>query len=722
MPKFGVSAAILSFALLVAPTAVVAHSGHGDEFSGSNKTDRPTSSIAIDAETAKRLGIEVEPVTRQRLAIAIKATGQIEALPNRQVEVKAPVDGTLVELLVQPGDRVQQGQPLAVLSSAELAQLRTEALAKQAEAQPDLQKAQADLNLAQPNYDRQRTIAEAEIAQARTQLVAAQKQYDRDRSLVNRGELVSVARENYQRQVQIANAEIAQAQTQLAAAQKQYERDKSLVDGASLVAVAQENYRRQQQIAEKEITQAQTELEVAQEQYDRDRGLVEAGALPRRQMLESKTRLAQAQALLVRAQQRPNVLQAETELKRAQTELPFRDLRESEAKLAEARASLQRAKQRTNVLQAETELKRAQTELPFRDLRESEAQLAEAKARFTKAASRQELLAAENQLQRARSDLQATQSRVRLAGSAYQTRLQQLGAIANERGQITLLAPISGTIADREVTQKESVLASETPLMTIINETSVFATANIYEKDLNRVGKGQEVRVKIASLPDRTFTGRISVVGSTVAGETRVIPVKAAIDNSESLLKPGMFAELEVLTNERTNGVLVIPSSAVIEANGKTIVYIQNGNAYQATEVTLGDIFGDLVEVKSGLFEDDAIVTQRAPQLYAQSLRGGNQAEDEGDAETRKRGNAESRITQPFLLWWGMTLLGGAIAVGTFFAGNFWANRRFKSRLLLAGNSPTEAAEFDGRKQPTLSGTTLDIGKSEDTQKTRPID
>jgi cobalt-zinc-cadmium efflux system membrane fusion protein len=300
--------------------------------------------------------------------------------------------------------------------------------------------------------------------------------------------------------------------------------------------------------------------------------------------------------------------------------------------------------------------------------------------------------------------------------------LQQLGAIANERGQITLLAPISGTIADREVTQKESVLASETPLMTIINETSVFATANIYEKDLNRVGKGQEVRVKIASLPDRTFTGRISVVGSTVAGETRVIPVKAAIDNSESLLKPGMFAELEVLTNERTNGVLVIPSSAVIEANGKTIVYIQNGNAYQATEVTLGDIFGDLVEVKSGLFEDDAIVTQRAPQLYAQSLRGGNQAEDEGDAETRKRGNAESRITQPFLLWWGMTLLGGAIAVGTFFAGNFWANRRFKSRLLLAGNSPTEAAEFDGRKQPTLSGTTLDIGKSEDTQKTRPID
>ncbi|MBW4623047.1 MAG: efflux RND transporter periplasmic adaptor subunit [Cyanosarcina radialis HA8281-LM2] len=676
MPKFDVSVAILSFTLLLAPTAVVAHGGHGDEFSGENQTSQPTNSIAVDRETAKRLGIEVEPVTRQRLAVGIKTTGQIEALPDRQVEVKAPVDGTLVELLVQPGDRVKPGQPVAVLSSAELAQLRTEALTKQAEAQPDLQKAQADLNLARQNYDRQRTITEAEIAQAQTQLIAAQKQYDRDRSLVNRGELVAVARENYQRQGQIANAEIAQAQIQLAAAQKQYDRDLALVNSAPLVAVAKQNYQRQVQIADAEIERAKTELAVAQEQYDRDKSLAEAGALPRRQMLESKAHLAKAQALLVKAQSRQNVLQAETEIQRAQVELPLRDLRESQAKVAEAQAQLVKAKQRANVLQADTELKRAQTELPLRELRESEAKLAEAKASFTRALSRREMLGAENQLQLAQSNLQAAQSRVRLAGSAYQTRLQQLGAIANERGQITVLAPISGTVADREVTQKESVLASATRLMTIIDETSVFATANIYEKDLNRVGKGQEVRVKIASLPDRTFTGRISVVGSTVAGETRVIPVKAEIDNSEGLLKPGMFAELEVLTTERTNGMLAIPSSAVVDANGHKIVYIQNGNAYQAAEVTLGETFGDLVEVKSGLFEDDAIVTQRAPQLYAQSLRGGNQAEENSELRTP---NSELQTPQPSLPWWWTILGGGAIAAATFIAGAMWSNRRIQA-------------------------------------------
>jgi uncharacterized membrane protein len=89
--------------------------------------------------------------------------------------------------------------------------------------------------------------------------------------------------------------------------------------------------------------------------------------------------------------------------------------------------------------------------------------------------------------------------------------------------------------------------------------------------------------------------------------------------------------------------------------------------------------------------------------------------------------NSELRTPNPWLPWWGITLLGGAIAVGTFFAGNFWANRRHKSRLFLAGNSATEAvteeipAAFDGRKQTTLSGTTVDIGKPEDTQKTHPM-
>ncbi len=579
------SVSLLSLILLTSPAAVLAHAGHGDEFHQSGETTEIPAAISVDAETSKRIGIKVEPVKSQRLSVGIKTTGQIETLPNQKVEVRAPVSGTVVELLVKPGDKVSKSQAIAVLSSAELGQLRVESLSKRAEAEGNLQQAQADSKLAQENYDRQLQISSAEIAQAKTQLTAVTQQYEQEQKLVNNRSVVKVAKENYQRQVEISQAEIARAET---------------------------------------------ELTVAKEQFDRDKELVASGAIARRAMLESQAHFAEAQAAVAKAKSRPEVIKAETEIKQAQVDLPMRQLRDSQGKVAEAKALL------------------------------------------TKALSRREVLEAEAQLKRTKAALEVAQSRIRLSSSAYQARLQQLGTVANEKGLVTVVAPIAGTIADREITPGESVNSAEKPLMSILNDSSVFATANIYEKDLNRVKEGQELTVKIASLPDRTFRGKISLIGSTVEGESRAVPVKALLDNSEGILKPGMFAELEILTEKTAANILAIPVSAVVEANGKQLVYVKNGNAFQAVEVELGQTSGDLVEIKSGLFEGDLIVSQRAPQLYAQSLRGGNKPSKTEETPKAKETNFNSF---PVPLWAG---IGGGMAIAslTFAAGAFWGNRR----------------------------------------------
>ena len=579
------SVSLLSLILLTSPAAVLAHAGHGDEFHQSGETTEIPAAISVDAETSKRIGIKVEPVKSQRLSVGIKTTGQIETLPNQKVEVRAPVSGTVVELLVKPGDKVSKSQAIAVLSSAELGQLRVESLSKRAEAEGNLQQAQADSKLAQENYDRQLQISAAEIAQAKTQLTAVTQQYEQEQKLVNNRSVVKVAKENYQRQVEISQAEIARAET---------------------------------------------ELTVAKEQFDRDKELVASGAIARRAMLESQAHFAEAQAAVAKAKSRPEVIKAETEIKQAQVDLPMRQLRDSQGKVAEAKALL------------------------------------------TKALSRREVLEAEAQLKRTKAALEVAQSRIRLSSSAYQARLQQLGTVANEKGLVTVVAPIAGTIADREITPGESVNSAEKPLMSILNDSSVFATANIYEKDLNRVKEGQELTVKIASLPDRTFRGKISLIGSTVEGESRAVPVKALLDNSEGILKPGMFAELEILTEKTAANILAIPVSAVVEANGKQLVYVKNGNAFQAVEVELGQTSGDLVEIKSGLFEGDLIVSQRAPQLYAQSLRGGNKPSKTEETPKAKETNFNSF---PVPLWAG---IGGGMAIAslTFAAGAFWGNRR----------------------------------------------
>lgn len=499
-----ISGAILSIVLLSTPAVVLAHGGHGNEFQGGTKATQAAGSIQVDAETAKRLEIKVEPVTRQRLAVGIKTTGQIETLPSKKVEVTAPVPGTIVELLVEPGASVKVGQPVAVLSSPDLVELRVESQEKRVEAEADLQQAQADLNL------------------------------------------------------------------------------------------AQQNLKRQLQIAAADIEQASTELKVAQEQYDRDRDLVSAGAIARRQMLESQ------------------------------------------------------------------------------------AHLAEGKSQLAKATSRREVLEAVAQLKRAQSDVEVAQSRIRLSSTTYQTRLAQLGTRADAKGLVTVTAPISGKVAEREVTLGQSFEDAGGKLMTIVNDSQVFATANIYEKDLDKVETGQRVSVKVASLPNRTFTGRIKRIGSVVEGETRVVPVQAELDNSGGHLKPGMFAQLEVLTEQTKAAILTIPNWAVVEANGKKLVYLQNGNAYQSAEVTLGQTSGDRVEVKSSLFDGDRIVTQGAIQLYAQSLRGGNKTSDD-HAETPAPSQAADSSNGSQLLWWLVIPAGGAIA-----SAAFWVGRRTKPQMVPA--------------------------------------
>ncbi|MEC4812864.1 MAG: efflux RND transporter periplasmic adaptor subunit [Scytonema sp. PMC 1069.18] len=542
-----ISRTLLSLLLLSSPAVVLAHAGHGNEFKVGGEATGGASAVQVDAQTAKRLGIKVEPVKSQRLAVGIKATGQIETLPSQKVEVTTPISGAkVIELLVEPGASVTKGQPVAVVTSPDLVTLRVESEEKLAEGQADLQQALADLKLAQQNY------------------------------------------EKYQR------------------------------------------------IATAEITGAQSRVDFAHQKYDKDKELADTGALPRRDALESQTQLAQAKAELVKAQSRRDVIEAE------------------------------------------------------------------------------------NQLQRSQAAVDVAKRRIQLSNSAYTTRLQQLGNSGNSKGLVTVTSPISGQVADREVTLGQSFEDAGSKLMTIVNDSRVFATANIYEKDLGKVRTGQRVRVKVAFMPNRTFTGQIAVIESVVAGDTRVVPVKAEIDNPGEVLKPGMFAELEVLTDQTSSPILAIPSAAVVEANGKKQVYLQNGNAYQPVEVTLGQTFGEMLEVKTGLFEGDMIVTQRVPQLYAQSLRSDGHAEEHGSkGDANNSSPLQERDTlRPYAslpLWVG---LGGGVALATvaFAAGAFWSGRRSRSNMLPLSKPELDTPIYDreiyhnNSKSPVLTSANAEDG------------
>jgi len=233
------SGAVLSL-LLTFPAVVVAHSGHGDHFQGGSKASQTQKkAIKVEAGAAKRLGIKVEPVSRRQMAAGIKTTGQIEPLPNQKVEVTTPVAGSLVKLLAAPGAFVSAGQVVAVLSSAELAELRVESVEKQAEATGDVQEAQADLQLAQQNYERERRLAAADLQQTRSQLALAQERYTQDQRLAAAGALPR--RQAQESRTQLAEAKAAE--TRIASRGDVLESGAQLKRARSALAVAQSRLR-----------------------------------------------------------------------------------------------------------------------------------------------------------------------------------------------------------------------------------------------------------------------------------------------------------------------------------------------------------------------------------------------------------------------------------------------------------------------------------------------
>ncbi len=567
---------LLPLSILTISASAFAHGGHGNEFGGEEGSK--STNVQIDGATAQQIGVQTVVAKKQSLNVEISATGQIELLPSKKVEVTAPIKGKLIQLLVQPGAQVKAGQVLAMLSSPELNELRTGALEKRSTAIALLQQAQTDRTLAQRSSSKIVEVATAETNQARSQLTVAQARLTREQQLVKNGSVVRAAKTSYQRQQQIATAE---------------------------------------------ISSAQTELELAQERYQKDVELVKSGALARRQMLESQAKLAQARTALIKAQSQSGVAQAETDLRKAETDLPLRELRDAEKQVAEATGQLAKATNQKSTVEANA------------------------------------------QLQKANSAVTAAQTQLRLSDASYQGRLAQLGTFANAQGIVTITAPIDGTIADREITIGQSVADAGAKLMTITDDRQVLVTANIYERDLGRLKIGQQVSVKVPGAGDKLFSGQISRIGTAVDPQSRVVPVQATLSNSDRLLKAGTFAEIKLATSQVTTPVVVIPASAVVEANLEKLVYVKSGDGYQPTTVTLGQTVGDLVEVKAGLFVGDSVVSQRAPQLYAQSLKS-KPASEHG---TAAKPDAASQSQLPPYLIWGLVPAVGILGGGAFLLG-----------------------------------------------------
>ena len=187
------------------------------------------------------------------------------------------------------------------------------------------------------------------------------------------------------------------------------------------------------------------------------------------------------------------------------------------------------------------------------------------------------------------------------------------------RKTLQILAPTDGFVIEKDVVQGQMVDAGM-KLYRLADLGIVWVLAQVYEPDLPYVQLGQEATVKLASLPDREFRGRVTYVYPNVDEKTRTARVRLEFENPGYFLKPGMFVSVQIASELDPSAVLV-PDSAVLRSGERNTVFVAlSGGKFDPRTVVLGpEGERDTVEVTSGLQEGERVVTSGQFMLDSES-------------------------------------------------------------------------------------------------------
>jgi Cu(I)/Ag(I) efflux system membrane fusion protein len=185
--------------------------------------------------------------------------------------------------------------------------------------------------------------------------------------------------------------------------------------------------------------------------------------------------------------------------------------------------------------------------------------------------------------------------------------IERLAKTGKAERDVTLFAPASGWILERNISAGHRVMAGE-QLMTLADLSEVWADANIYQADLPFLKLGMPVELTVSAVPDKTFTGKVSFLAPTLDAETRTVKVRLVVPNADLRLKPEMWATARLAFE--LGEPLAVPTAAVLLTGEHAYVFKDGGEGRLVpVEVKLGARSGEFFEVRSGLTAGDRVVT-----------------------------------------------------------------------------------------------------------------
>lgn len=223
------------------------------------------------------------------------------------------------------------------------------------------------------------------------------------------------------------------------------------------------------------------------------------------------------------------------------------------------------------------------------------------------AASRQELERVEAQHTARRAETQSAASRLELLGLSAMA-IESLGPGGPIDSVTIVPAPIAGVVTERVANVGLNV-DQATKLFTVVDLSSVWVVAELYERDLHRVQLGTPATITTAAYPGLVLEGRVSYLDPRVSPDTRTAKVRVEVPNAREELRLGMFVDAR-FEGEGGASTPVVPRGAVQHIGDRTVVYLadsQQPGTFVEREVRLGAADGDRVAILAGLQPGDVV-------------------------------------------------------------------------------------------------------------------
>lgn len=501
-----------------------------------------------------------EEVETRLLVRSVSATGRL--VPQTTVDVRSLAGGTILRMLVEEGDFVEEGDLIAIIDPED-----TRAVFSQAEA--DVRAAEARVENARRSVDLERRNADIRVRDAQAALELSRNRLER-------------VRLDTQTQPALVQATIRTAELNLQTRRQEL---------TQLRSIEIPNRRRETEVA---LNQTRVARDTARAELERQRDLLERGYTSVAAVEQAQSSFESANSNYQVAQERARTLDEQIEI----------DLRNAEARVAQAEADLEQAG-----------VNRDRLQLNQNDLREAEKAVERAELDLQNAEN------ARLNVQIRQTDVnvqsaQAVRSQVTLDNAEFQ--LRSTNVVAPRSGIVTEKYQEEGTV----IPPGTSAFSDGTALVQISDVTTMFVEVLVDESDIASVFEDQDVNVTVEAFPGRPLRARVVKIfpqadpGSNITRirvRVEILPEeleRARESNNPITLRPGMNAACEFLMLEKPD-VIVIPNQAIQREDGRTFVRVRTEDEFRPREVDveLGARGNTGVEVVSGLEVGMEIVT-----------------------------------------------------------------------------------------------------------------